>query len=122
MTPNKFKQLLKEWTPTQPLLESDIIPIGPDGVQIKDQQVIRNLNMAIKAVNSTLRPKLISLITDQEAAKSLKTPGQRVAVIGAIAIAFGITEQDFGQIISKIKSVLQKSTITPTQPTPDVKA
>jgi len=91
------------------LIESDVIPVGPDGSQIKDQQVIRNLNMAVKAVNSSLRPKLIALITDPEAAKSLKSPAQRTAVIGAIAIAFGISEDDFSQIVTKIKGVLKKA-------------
>ena len=110
MTPEEFKKLLKEFEIKQPIQEADIIPIGPDGNEIQDSQVIRNLNMAIKAVSATLRPKLINLITDPNAAKELRTPGQRTAVIGAIAVAFGITEKDFGQIVSKIKNVLKQST------------
>ena len=109
MNPDKFKQLLKEWAPEQKLQEADVIPIGPDGNEISDQTTIKNLNMAVKAVNSSVRPKLIDLITDPEAAKALKTPAQRVALMGAMAIAFGISEQEFSQIVSKIKGVLKKS-------------
>ena len=90
-----------------PLLkEVDIKPVGPDGKTIEDPTVIRNLNMALRAVNSSIRPKLIALIQDPEAAKALTNPSQKAAVIGAIAIAFGITEKDFAQIVSKIKSIL----------------
>ena len=109
MKPEKFKQLLKEFAPEQTLTEADIIPVGPDGTEIQDAQVIKNLNMALKAVNSSLRPKLTALITDPEAAKTLKSPAQRTAMIGAVAIAFGISEQEFTQIVSKIKSVLAKT-------------
>jgi hypothetical protein len=113
MTPEKFKQLLKEFAPKQKINEADVIPIGPDGNQITDKQIIKNLNYAVKAVDSTLRPKLIALITDPEAAKSLRTPAQRTALIGAMAIAFGITEKDFGQIVSKIKGVLKQTETKP---------
>jgi hypothetical protein len=115
MTPEKFKQLLKEFAPKQKINEADVIPIGPDGNQITDKQIIKNLNYAVKAVDSTLRPKLIALITDPEAAKSLRTPAQRTALIGAMAIAFGITEKDFGQIVSKIKNVLKTTETTPNE-------
>ena len=108
MNPKEFKRLLNEFK--QPLKEEDVVPVGPDGNKITDQQVIKNLNLAVKAVNSTLRPKLIALLTDPEAAKSLATPAQRTALIGAIAIAFGVTEQEFAQISGKIKGVLKKST------------
>ena len=107
MNPKDFKRLLNEFK--QPLKEEDVVPVGPDGNKITDLQVIKNLNMAVKAVNSTLRPKLIALLTDPEAAKSLATPAQRTALIGAIAIAFGVTEQEFAQISGKIKGVLKKS-------------
>ena len=108
MGPEKFKQLLKEWAPDQQLQEADIIPTGPDGEKIEDPIVIKNLNMAIKAVSSSIRPKLIQMIEDPESAKELKSPAQKAAVIGAMAIAFGITEQEFSQIVSKIKAVLPK--------------
>ena len=52
--------------------------------------------------------KLIQMIEDPAAAKELKSNAQKAAVLGAIAIAFGITEQDFTQVISKIKAVLPK--------------
>jgi hypothetical protein len=109
MGPEKFKQLLKEWAPEQQLQEADIIPTGPDGEKIDDPIVIKNLNMAIKAVSSGIRPKLIQMIEDPESAKELKSPAQKAAVIGAMAIAFGITEQEFSQIVSKIKAVLPKA-------------
>ena len=108
MGPEKFKQLLKEWAPEQQLQEADIIPTGPDGEKIEDPIVIKNLNMAIKAVSSSIRPKLIQMIEDPESAKELKSPAQKAAVIGAMAIAFGISEREFSQIVSKIKAVLPK--------------
>jgi hypothetical protein len=108
MNPEEFKKLLKEFAPKRQIQEADVIPVGPDGKKIEDANVIRNLNMALKSVSSTIRPKLIQLIEDPEAAKELKSPTQKAAVLGAIAIAFGITEQEFNQIVGKIKSVLPK--------------
>ena len=113
MTPEEFKKLLKEFAPKTQIVEADIVPIGPDGNQIEDKTTIRNLNMAVKAVNSSIRPKLIALIEDPEAAKALASPAQRAAVIGAIAVAFGISEDDFSQIIGKIKSVLKSTSAKP---------
>jgi hypothetical protein len=107
MNPKEFKRLLNEFK--QPLKEEDIIPVGPDGNKITDPQTIKNLNMAVKAVDASLRNKVKDLLTDPEAAAALKTPAQRTALIGAIAIAFGITEQEFSQIAGKIKGVLKKS-------------
>ena len=107
MKPEEFKKLLKEFAPKKQITEADIIPTGPDGNKIEDPQVIKNLNMAIKAVDSSIRPKLIQMIEDPASAKSLKSPAQRAAVIGAMAIAFGISEQEFGQIVSKIKGMLK---------------
>ena len=109
MNPIEFKKLLKEFAPKQILTEVDIIPIGPDGAKITDKQVITNLNMAVKAVYTILRPKLTALITDPGAAKALKNATQRAAIIGAIAIAFGISEKEFTQIVNKIKGVLKKA-------------
>jgi hypothetical protein len=91
------------------LIEVDVIPVGPDGNKVTDKNAIRNLNIALKSVNSSIRPKLIALIEDSEAVKALTNPAQKAAVIGAIAIAFGITEKDFSQIVTKIKSVLKTS-------------
>jgi hypothetical protein len=107
MTPDKFKQLLKEFAPQKQLQEADVIPVGPDGNEITDKRVITNLNLAVKAVNSSLRPKLVQILEDPESAKALQNPAQRAALIGAIAIAFGISEQEFSQIVNKIKGMLK---------------
>jgi hypothetical protein len=107
MTPDQFKQLLKEFAPQKQLQEADVIPVGPDGSEITDKRVIANLNLAVKAVDANLRPKLIQILEDPDAAKSLKNPAQRAALVGAIAIAFGMTEKEFSQIISKIKGMLK---------------
>ena len=107
MTPDKFKQLLKEFAPQKQLQEADVIPVGPDGNKISDKAIINNLNLAVKAVDSSLRPKLIQILEDPEAAKSLKNPAQRAALVGAIAIAFGMSEKEFSQIVGKIKGMLK---------------
>jgi hypothetical protein len=110
MDHKEFKRLLKEFAPAATMLkEADVIPVGPDGNKVSDENVIRNLNMAVKAVNSSLRPKLIQILEDPEAAKALKSPAQRAALIGAIAIAFGVSEKEFGTIVSKIKGMLKTS-------------
>lgn len=106
MNPEDFKKLLKEFQ--QPLKEAEIVPTGPDGQKITDPVVIKNLNMALKAVSTSIRPKIIQMIEDPGAAKDLRNPAQKAAILGAIAIAFGITEKEFTQVINKIKSVLPK--------------
>jgi hypothetical protein len=115
MTPEKFKQLLKEFAPKQKINEADIIPIGPDGQQITDQRLIKNLNFALKSVDPTLRTKLTTLITDSEAVKSLKTIEQKAAIVGAIAIAFGINADDFNKLIPKVKKALSSTSTTPNE-------
>jgi hypothetical protein len=115
MTPDQFKQLLKEFAPTQQINEVEIIPSGPDGEKITDPVIIKNLNLAVKAVDSAFRPKLIQILEDPGAAKALKSPAQRAALIGAIAIAFGISEKEFSQIVSKIKGMLKTSSPTNDQ-------
>jgi hypothetical protein len=115
MTPDQFKQLLKEFAPTQQINEVEIIPSGPDGEKITDPVIIKNLNLAVKAVDSAFRPKLIQILEDPGAAKALKSPAQRAALIGAIAIAFGISEKEFSQIVSKIKGMLNTSSPTNDQ-------
>jgi hypothetical protein len=107
MTHQELRKLIKEEI-VSALNEADIVPIGPDGNKIEDPQVIKNLNMALKAVNSSIRPKLIQMIEDPDAASQLRSASQRAAILGAMAIAFGITESDFTQIVTKIKSVLPK--------------
>jgi len=113
MRPDEFKKLLKEFAPKQQIQEADVIPVGPDGNEITDKRVITNLNLAVKAVNSSLRPKLVQILEDPEAAKALRNPAQRAALVGAIAIAFGISEQEFSQIVTKIKGML-KTTESPS--------
>jgi hypothetical protein len=112
MTPDKFKQLLKEFAPQKQLQEADVIPVGPDGNEITDKKVISNLNLAVKAVDANLRPKLIQILEDPDAAKSLKNPAQRAALVGAIAIAFGMSEKEFSQIVGKIKGMLKPASTT----------
>jgi hypothetical protein len=113
MKKSQLKQIIREEIYSA-LNEVDTIPVGPDGNKVTDKNVIRNLNMALKSVNSSIRPKLIALIEDSEAAKALTNPSQKAAVIGALAVAFGITEKDFSQIVTRIKSVL-KTTNTDAQ-------
>jgi len=107
MTRIKLKGLIKE---------ADVVPTDPTGNKISDPTVIRNLNMAVKAVSSAIRPKLLQLIEDPAAAKELKSPAQRAAVVGAIAIAFGISEKEFAQIVTKIKGMLNKAEPVETTP------
>jgi hypothetical protein len=107
MKASELKKLIREEIQNV-LSEAEIIPTGPDGNKIEDPAIIKNLNMALKSVSSSVRPKLIQMIEDPAAAKELKSPAQKAAVIGAMAIAFGISEQEFGQIVSKIKAVLPK--------------
>ena len=91
------------------LIESDIIPTGPDGKQISDPKIIKGLNAALKAVDSPIRTKLSDLIQDPGAAKSLSSADKRASMIAAIAIAFGMGEQEFGQVVSKVKSYLPEN-------------
>jgi hypothetical protein len=103
----KLKQIIREEY-NKILKEEEIIPTGPDGRKIEDPRTIKNLNMALKAVHTSIRPKIIQMIQDPSSAKTLTNSSQRAAVIGAIAIAFGITEQEFGQIVNKIKGILKQ--------------
>ena len=118
MTPDQFKQLLKEFAPQKQLQEADVIPVGPDGNKITDKGIITNLNLAVKSVDASLRPKLVQILEDPDAANALKNPAQRAALIGAIAIAFGMTEKEFSQVIGKIKGMLK----TTEAPAPDDQA
>jgi hypothetical protein len=71
--------------------------------------------MALKSVSSTIRPKLIALIEDPGAVKELKNISQKTAVLGAMAVAFGIAESEFSLIVSKIKKILPKEGSTNDQ-------
>lgn len=107
ITINELRDLVKDIINESRLTEN-VVPIGPDGSKITDQNVIRNLNLALKSVSSGLRIKLSTIISDPESAKDLRTPAQRAAMLGALAISFGITEKEFIQVIGKIKSYLPK--------------
>ena len=109
-----LRKIIREET-RKILKEAEIIPIGPDGQQITDPKVIKNLNTVLKLVSGPARSKLIQLITDPAAAKDLKSGDQKAAIISAIAISFGISEKEFTQIVGKIKSVLPD--VKPTEPT-----
>lgn len=108
----ELKRLIREEI-RKILTEGDVIPIGPDGQQITDPKVIKNLNMSLKAVDSAIRAKLIDLIEDPGAAKALSSADKRASMIAAIAIAFGMTEQEFGQVVGKVKGMLKAPEAAP---------
>ena len=109
MKASELRKLIREEVRNLLREEEDIKPIGPDGKEITDPKVIRNLNIAVKQISSNIRPKIIDLITDPEAAKSLNNKERRAAVIAAIAVAFGISFKEFGETIPKIKDILKSS-------------
>lgn len=76
---------------------------------ITDDKIEANLNLAMRFVSTSIRQKLKDLIGDENAAKDLTTPGQRVAVITAICVAFGINEQAFTAIIGDVKDNLESA-------------
>ena len=105
MKKSELKKIIQEEV-KKIISEAEVIPTGPDGEKIQDPKIIKNLNLALKAVSSTLRPKIIQMIEDPNSAKELKSVDQKAAVIGAMAIAFGISAPEFSQIVSKIKTIL----------------
>lgn len=52
MKKSQLKRIIKEEIHAV-LNEADIVPVGPDGNKVTDKNVIRNLNMALKSVNSS---------------------------------------------------------------------
>jgi hypothetical protein len=107
VTTTQLRKLINEEIRNM-LSEADVIPTGPDGQKITDPKVIKGLNMALKAVDSSIRAKLIQLIEDPGSAKSLNSADKRASMIAAIAIAFGMGEQEFGQVVTKVKAFLPK--------------
>ena len=105
MTHKELKRIIKEEI-RNVLSEGDVIPTGPDGQKITDPKVIKGLNTALKSVDSSIRGKLTQLIEDPTSAKSLNSADKRAAMIAAIAIAFGMSDQEFGQVVTKVKSFL----------------
>jgi hypothetical protein len=106
MTEKEIRKIIREAIQNTRLTEADIIPVGPDGQEITDPKVIKNLNMALKAIGGNIRGKIIDMIEDPNAVKDLSNTSQKAAVMAAMAIAFGITGKEFAQIVSKIKAIL----------------
>jgi hypothetical protein len=109
MRNDKLRLLLKEEIRRQ-LKENDIVPIGPDGEAIADPKVAaklsKNLKQALVKVPSSMRSRLTDMISDDGIRGALKTKDQRASILTAIAIAFGVNDQEFGQVVSQIKKNL----------------
>ena len=109
MRNDKLRLLLKEEIRRQ-LKENDIVPIGPDGEAIADPKVAaklsKNLKQALVKVPSSMRSRLTDMIADDGIRSALKTKDQRASILTAIAIAFGVNDQEFGQVVSQIKKNL----------------
>jgi uncharacterized membrane-anchored protein YjiN (DUF445 family) len=112
----EFEDLYKRNTPIN---ESEIIPVGTAGETIQDpklqQKLSKNLKQVLMKVSSSVRSKLTALLSDDSVTSALKSADQRASIISAIAIAFGINDNEFAQIVSKIKTNL-KATETGTKP------
>jgi hypothetical protein len=109
MRNDKLRLLLKEEIRRQ-LKENDIVPIGPDGEAISDPKVAAKLSNTLKQallkVPSSMRSRLTDMIADDGIRSALKTKDQRASILTAIAIAFGVNDQEFGQVVSQIKKNL----------------
>lgn len=108
ITMDELRGIVKQIINEDVDMYENVIPIGGDGSKITDNTVVRNLNLALKSVSPTLRTKLSQIITDPNSVKELQSPAQRSAMLAALAVAFGITESEFTQVIPKIKSYLPK--------------
>jgi hypothetical protein len=99
--------------------EAEIVPVGTSGETIQDpklqQKLSKNLKQVLMKVSSSVRSKLTALLSDDSVTSALKSADQRASIISAIAIAFGVNDQEFAQIVSKIKTNL-KATETETKP------
>lgn len=93
--------------------EAEIIPVGTSGETIKDpqlqQKLSKNLKQVLMKVSSSVRPKLTALLANDSVMSSLKSADQRASIISAIAIAFGINDQEFANVVSKIKQNLKSA-------------
>ena len=109
MRNDKLRLLLKEEIRRQ-LKENDIVPIGPDGEAISDPKVAAKLSNTLKQallkVPSSMRSRLTDMIADDGIKSALKSKDQRASILTAIAIAFGVNDQEFGQVVSQIKKNL----------------
>ena len=105
----KLKLFLKEEI-RKILKEDDIIPVGPDGESISDPKVSAKLSNPLKQsllkVPSSMRSRLTDLIADDGIRSALKTKDQRASILTAISTAFGVNDQEFGQVVSQIKKNL----------------
>ena len=117
-----INSLTGEETKTEPKVsvnEAEIVPMGTSGETIQDpelqQKLSKNVNQVLLKVSSSVRSKLKALLTDDSVTSALKSADQRAGIITAIAIAFGIKDDEFAQIVSKIKTNL-KATDSETKP------
>ena len=106
MTTSELRKLIQE-TIRQQLKEDELIPTGPDGEKIDDPRLVSSLKKSLAKVDPSFRKKLESFFSDPDSSKALASKEQRVAVIEAIAIAFGINEQEFSAVVNTIKKDLK---------------
>lgn len=111
MRNDKFRLLLKEEIRRQLNVAEAIEVATGQGQTITNKVILKNLDFALKAVDSSIRPKIKTLIEDPEAKKALTTSKQRIAILAVISLAFGINEKEFSQAVSKIKEVLKDAEV-----------
>jgi uncharacterized membrane-anchored protein YjiN (DUF445 family) len=111
----EFEDLYKR---NNPINEAEVVPVSTTGETIKDprlkQKLSKNLKQVLMKVDSSVRNKLASLLSDSAVKSSLKSVDQRTSIITAIAIAFGINEDEFSQVVSKIKTNLKDAEVEQT--------
>jgi hypothetical protein len=116
MRNDKLRLLLKEEIRRQlNVAEAIEVATGQDQT-ITNKVILKNLDFALKAVDSSIRPKIKTLIEDPEAKKALTTSQQRIAILSVISLAFGINEKEFSQAVSKIKDVLKDAEVDTETP------
>jgi hypothetical protein len=111
MRHDKLRLLLKEEIRRQLNVAEAIEVATGQGQTITNKVILKNLDFALKAVDSSIRPKIKTLIEDPEAKKALTTSKQRIAILAVISLAFGINEKEFSQAVSKIKEVLKDAEV-----------
>jgi hypothetical protein len=106
-----FREFEDQYKRQNPINEAEIIPVGTSGETIKDpklqQKLSKNLKQVLMKVDSSVRNKLTALLSDSSVSSALRSAEQRASIISAIAISFGINDQEFAQIVSKIKMNLK---------------
>jgi hypothetical protein len=116
MRNDKLRLLLKEEIRRQLNVAEAIEVATGQGQTITNKVILKNLDFALLAVDSSIRPKIKTLIEDPEAKKALTTSQQRIAILSVISLAFGINEKDFSQAVSKIKDVLKDAEVDTEAP------